>query len=36
MGATIEAIKFYYLRKGVDISNQIKVNLNWFKVDLAA
>ncbi len=36
MGATIEAIKLSYLREGIDISNKIKINLNWFKVDLVA
>ena len=36
MGGVIEAIKLSYLRKGVDISTQIKSKLNWYKADLVA
>ena len=36
MGAVIEALKLSYLRKGIDISTQIKLKLNWYKADLAA
>ena len=36
MGGVIEAIKLSYLRKGVDISTQIKLKLNWYNTDLAA
>ena len=36
MGGVIDAIKLYYLKKGIDVSTQIKQKLNWYNADLAA